>query len=31
LIDLIKKIEIRKNIRNQIKPSDHVPVECFIN
>ena len=31
LIDLIKKIEIKKNIRNQIKPSDHVPVECIIN
>jgi len=31
LIDLIKKIEIKKNIRNQIKPSDHVPVECVIN
>ena len=30
LIDLIKKIEIKKNIRNQIKPSDHVPVECVI-
>ena len=31
LIDLIEKIEIKKNIRNQIKPSDHVPIECFIN
>ena len=31
LIDFIKKIEIKKNIRNQIKPSDHVPVECIIN
>ena len=31
LIDLVKKIEIKKNIRNQIKPSDHVPVECIIN
>ena len=31
LIDLVKKIEIKKNIRNQIKPSDHVPVECVIN
>jgi len=31
LIDSIKKIEIKKNIRNQIKPSDHVPVECVIN
>ncbi len=28
LIDLIKKIEIKKNIRSQIKPSDHVPIEC---
>tara|TARA_Y100000590_G_scaffold190221_1_gene216497 strand:- start:2339 stop:3115 length:777 start_codon:yes stop_codon:yes gene_type:complete len=31
LIDLIKKIEIKKNIRNQKKPSDHVPVEFVIN
>ena len=31
LVDLIKKIEIKKSIRNQIKPSDHVPVECIIN
>ena len=31
LIDSIKKIEIKKNIRNQLKPSDHVPVECVIN
>ena len=31
LINLIKKIEIKKNIRNQIKPSDHVPVECVID
>ena len=31
LIDSIKKIEIKKNIRNQLKPSDHVPVECIIN
>ena len=31
LIDSIKKIEIIKNIRNQIKPSDHVPIECVIN
>ena len=28
LIDLIKKIEIKKNIRSQLKPSDHVPLEC---
>ena len=31
LIDLVKKIEIKKNIRNQTKPSDHAPVECIIN
>ena len=31
LIDLIQKIEIKKNIRNQTKPSDHVPVEFVIN
>ena len=31
LIDLIKKVEIQKKIRNQIKPSDHVPVEFTIN
>ena len=30
LIDSIKKIEIKKSIRNQVKPSDHVPVECII-
>jgi len=30
LVDSIKKIEIRKNIRNQVKPSDHVPVEFII-
>ena len=28
LIDSVKKVEIIKNIRNQTKPSDHVPVEC---
>ena len=28
LIDKIKKVEIIKDIRNQTKPSDHVPVEC---
>ena len=28
LIDLVKKIEIQKNIRSQMKPSDHVPLEC---
>ena len=31
LIDLIKKIEIKKTIRNQAKPSDHAPVECVFN
>ena len=30
LIDSIKKIEIKKSIRNQVKPSDHVPVEFII-
>jgi len=29
LIDSVKKITINKKIRNQIKPSDHVPIECF--
>ncbi|MAJ23023.1 MAG: exodeoxyribonuclease III [Candidatus Pelagibacter sp. TMED64] len=29
LISLIKNVEIKKSIRNQIKPSDHVPLECF--
>ena len=28
LIDQISKVEIKKNIRKQTKPSDHVPVEC---
>jgi len=28
LIDNVKKVEIIKKIRGQIKPSDHVPVEC---
>ena len=28
LIDLVKKVEIKKNIRSQLKPSDHVPLEC---
>ena len=31
LIDLVKKVEIIKNIRSQIKPSDHVPLECNFN
>ena len=28
LLELVKKIEIKKKIRSQIKPSDHVPLEC---
>ena len=28
IIDLVKKIEIKKKIRGQVKPSDHVPIEC---
>ena len=28
LLDFLKKIEIIKKIRGQIKPSDHVPIEC---
>ena len=28
LIDYTKKVEIKKNIRSQKKPSDHVPIEC---
>ena len=31
IIDLVKKIEIKKKIRAQIKPSDHVPIECEFN
>jgi len=31
LMGLVKKIVIKKNIRNQIKPSDHVPIECVIS
>ena len=31
LIDLVKKVEIKKKIRNQLKPSDHVPLECTFN
>jgi len=31
LIDLVKKVEIKKNIRDQLKPSDHVPLECSFN
>ena len=29
LIDQVKKVEIKKSIRNQEKPSDHAPVECI--
>jgi len=28
IAELAKKIEIKKNIRSQIRPSDHVPIEC---
>ena len=28
ITDIIKNIEIKDKIRSQIKPSDHVPVEC---
>ena len=31
LIETVKKIEIISKIRNQTKPSDHVPVECTFN
>ena len=31
LIELVKKVEIKKNIRGQLKPSDHVPLECTFN
>ena len=31
LIELVKKIEINKKIRGQLKPSDHVPLECTFN
>jgi exodeoxyribonuclease III len=30
LIDLVKDINIKKNIRNQVKASDHAPIECTI-
>jgi exodeoxyribonuclease-3 len=30
LIENVKKIQINKKIRSQIKPSDHVPLECTI-
>ena len=28
LIEFVKKVEIKKNVRSQVKPSDHVPLEC---
>ena len=28
LMSLVQKIEIKKNLRDQSKPSDHVPLEC---
>ena len=28
LMDFAKKVEIKKNVRSQNKPSDHVPLEC---
>ena len=28
LLQLVKKIEIKKKVRSQTKPSDHVPLEC---
>ena len=31
LIEIVKKVEINSKIRNQTKPSDHVPVECTFN
>jgi exodeoxyribonuclease III len=31
LIDLVENIKIIKNIRNQTKPSDHVPIECTLS
>ena len=30
LFELIKKIEIKKKIRSQLKPSDHVPIELTL-
>ena len=30
LADQFKKVEIKSKIRSQVKPSDHVPVECII-
>ena len=31
LIEFVRKIEINKKIRGQLKPSDHVPLECTFN
>tara|TARA_Y100000590_G_scaffold264563_1_gene297274 strand:- start:2148 stop:2924 length:777 start_codon:yes stop_codon:yes gene_type:complete len=31
LVDLVKKVEIIKKIRSQLRPSDHVPLECIFN
>jgi len=31
LIDKVRKVEIIKNIRSQVKPSDHAPLECEFN
>ena len=31
LINKVRKVEIIKNIRGQVKPSDHVPLECEFN
>jgi exodeoxyribonuclease-3 len=28
IADIIKNVEIKNKVRSQIKPSDHVPVEC---
>ncbi len=28
IIEFVKKVEIKKKIRSQVKPSDHVPLEC---
>lgn len=31
LLEYINKVEIKKKIRSQEKPSDHVPIECTFN
>ena len=28
IVEFVKKVEIKKKIRSQVKPSDHVPLEC---